>query len=74
MSEKKYAIAQKRGGGGTPPAEDLKERLARIEGVSVLGSTRNRAQFTASDEAAERVRSELGDSFHVEEVVERKIL
>ncbi len=73
MSEKRYVIAPRRGAFAPPPA-DWPERLARVEGVSVRGATRNRAQFTASDEAAERVRAELGDGFHVEEVVERKIL
>jgi hypothetical protein len=73
MSEKEYVIAPKRDSAEAPP-DDWHDRLAEIEGVSVRGATRRRAQFTASNETAEKVRSELGDRFHIEEVVERKPL
>jgi hypothetical protein len=59
-------------GAQAPAPSDWKERLASIEGVaSVRGDLPNRAQFTATPAALEKVREHFSSSFHVEEMVGR---
>jgi hypothetical protein len=73
MSEKRYVIALKRERAADAPA-DWQKRLQEIEGVTVQGAARHRVQITADEETAGRVREELGDCCHVEEVAERSPL
>lgn len=74
MSEKRYIIAPKRTRAINAPQttpDDLQKRLEGIEGVTVEGAARGRVQITADEKAAARVREELGDACHVEEIAER---
>jgi hypothetical protein len=71
MPDKRYVAALKRTGAEAPP-QDWQDKLSKIRGVSIIGASQRRVQFTAEPEAAERVRSELGDYLHVEELVERR--
>lgn len=71
MPERKAYVIAVQPGIDVPP--DCWERLARIEGVSVTGRSARRAQFTATPEAAEKVRAELSSICRIEETVERKL-
>lgn len=70
---KQFVMAVKRGSESQVPP-DWKAQLSQIDGVAVQGSSEKRAQFEASDDAAERVRSKFSDHFHIEEVAERRPL
>jgi hypothetical protein len=71
MSEPKpFAMALKFGRDQAP--SDWQQRLANMHGVSVTGTSEKRAQFTATPEAAEAVKSAFAESFHIEELVGRK--
>ena len=66
MAEKKYVIAMKYGASSALP-EGWKDKLARIAGVAtVIGDMPHRAQFVATDEAAEQVKKEFSSAFHIE--------
>jgi hypothetical protein len=70
MSDRKtYAMAVKFE--ASAPA-GWRQRLAGIEGVSVTNASDKRAQFTATPHAANAVKSEFSDAFHIEEIVGRK--
>jgi hypothetical protein len=70
MAERHYVAALKKGTDNAAP-QDWQERLTQIEGVSVVGATARRVQFSAPEEAAEQLRSELGDYCLIEEVAVR---
>jgi hypothetical protein len=70
VNEKQYAIAVRHDQAAYVPA-DWQVRLAAIPGVSMLGSTKNRAQFLASAETIPIVKSQLGEYFTIEEVLSR---
>ena len=70
MNEKQYAIAVRHDQAANAPA-DWQARLAAIPGVSIQGSTKNRAQFLASAETIPTVKSLLGDYFTIEELLSR---
>jgi hypothetical protein len=50
-----------------PP--DWIERIAQVPGVSVIGSTRKRAQVSADDEGIRRVRDAHGAYAHIEPII-----
>ena len=70
MNEKQYAIAVRHDHAANAPA-DWQARLAAIPGVSIQGSTKNRAQFAASAETIPIVKSQLGEYFTIEEILSR---
>jgi hypothetical protein len=69
MPDKHYILSPKRG--SNPPPENWHQKLAAIEGVSLLGATPHQAQFLADATSVEKVRSEFGASYHLEEVATR---
>jgi len=70
VNEKQYAIAVRHDQAANTPA-DWQARLAAIPGVSIQGSTKNRAQFVASAETIPIVKSQLGEYFTIEEILSR---
>jgi len=71
VTRKVYTMALRYGAEAQAPS-DWKEKLASIEGVAaVRGDLPNRAQFTATPTALEKVREHFSSSFHVEEIVGR---
>jgi hypothetical protein len=68
---KRYVIALKHGLAAVP---DLHERLAAMEGVSVLGGSPHMVQVEATTEGAEKISGEFSSQYHVEEVAPRRPL
>ena len=66
-------MAVKRGAEQKVPA-NWSEELKAVEGVSVQGATGKRAQFEATPDAVDRVKSKFAENFHIEEAVERRPL
>jgi hypothetical protein len=73
MSKKKYVAALKRNLTDEPP-DDWQDHLSQIEGVSILGASPNRVQFTADSEAAKKVQEKIGSYINLEEVADREQL
>jgi hypothetical protein len=73
VEPRKYIIAPRRGMANPPPA-GWQQRLASIDGVTILGSTEHQAQFLADEPTAARVRNEFGDCCYIEESAERGTL
>ena len=73
MAEETYIVALRRSQREHAPADWL-ERLGSTEGVSILGSSSNRAQITADDSSLARLRAELGTWLHIEPVIEHPII
>jgi hypothetical protein len=72
MAEQKAYVAAVKHGSDAPA--DWPERLARIEGVTVTQASTRQSRFTATPEAAKRVRAQLSSYCHIEELTERRIL
>ena len=73
MAEETYIVALRRSQREHAPADWL-ERLGATDGVSVVGSSSNRAQITADDASLERVRDELGTWLRIEPVIEHPVI
>ena len=72
MRSNEYVIALRRDRRDDAPAQWL-QRLAEVEGVSVVGSSPRRARVLANDAGIERVRSTLGSYLHIEPVMAHQI-
>jgi len=68
LESKRYVVALRHGLDAIP---DLHDRLAALDGVTVLGGSPRQMQVQATLEAIERIRSKISSHYHVEEVVPR---
>ena len=73
MSKRVYIAALKRAQAEAAPS-DWQEQLSQLDGVSVVGSTAKRIQFTADPETIEKLRAEHGDYLNLEEAADRQPL
>jgi hypothetical protein len=72
MPEQKAYVAAVKYGANAPA--DWQERLANIEGVTLTRASARQARFRATSEAVEKVRAQLSNYVHIEELTERRIL
>ncbi|HYI85092.1 MAG TPA: hypothetical protein VEX11_18035 [Acetobacteraceae bacterium] len=68
---RRYVMALKPGAEAMP---DLKDRLARMPDVAVLGQSPRQVQVEATPEAAARLREEIASHYRLEEVTSRQPL
>jgi hypothetical protein len=69
----KYIIAPKREFRGATP-QNWQEDLKKVQGVQVIGSQSARVHVEATEKAIDKLRSMLGNMYHIEKAITHRTI